>query len=706
MLRVSLLGDFCIRHNETTVASVDTPRLQSLLAYLLLHRDAPQSRAHLAFLFWPDTTEAQARTNLRNLLHQLRRALPDADSHLDAGMHALQWRSDPPFSLDVADFSAALAGAGQAPGEMSDPVAVRDALERAVALYKGDLLPSCYDDWIISGREELHQAYLGALERLVLILEEQGDYQAAIRQAQRLLRHDPLHEATYRCLIRLHALNGDRAAALQVYHTCTTVLQRELEVTPGAATREAYEQLLGTASPPSAALPATAAFSPLVGRESEWTQMLRAWRGVAAGGPPHAVLLRGEAGIGKTRLGEELLQWAARQGIATATARCYAAEGQLAYAPVIAWLRAHPVAPLEDAWLAEVARLLPEVLVHRPDLPRPGPLTETWQRERLFEALARALPAPTARSCWRSTTCSGATGIPWNGCTSCCASTAAQRLLVVGAYRPEEIGAGHPLLASLRALRLEGQVTEIELGPLNEAATQALAVRIAGAGIEPDAAQRLYRETEGVPLFVVETVRAGLPLRGRNSDAAAAKLPHESLPGDLGLPPKVRSVLEARLAQLTPPTRELAGLAATIGREFSFKLLAMASGRDADTLVRELDELWQRRIVRERGVDAYDFSHDKLRDVAYWGMSAARRRLLHRQAAQALETLHASRPEDLGSGKIDWRGKIQHVNSGEARYFRDWPTMEAFVEELLHRIDPAGPHADEASQPDRTRRES
>ena len=114
MLSVSLLGDFCIRYDEAPVTDVDTPRLQSLLAYLLLHRDAPQSRAHLAFLFWPDTTEAQARTNLRNLLHHLRHALPDADSYLDASAQTLQWRSDAPFTLDVADFEAALAHAEQA----------------------------------------------------------------------------------------------------------------------------------------------------------------------------------------------------------------------------------------------------------------------------------------------------------------------------------------------------------------------------------------------------------------------------------------------------------------------------------------------------------------------------------------------------------------------------------------------------------------
>ena len=83
MLRVSLLGDFQISYNEMPVKDVNTPRLQSLMAYLMLHRDAPQSRAHMAFLFWPDTSEAQARTNLRNLLHSLRRALPEADTYLE-----------------------------------------------------------------------------------------------------------------------------------------------------------------------------------------------------------------------------------------------------------------------------------------------------------------------------------------------------------------------------------------------------------------------------------------------------------------------------------------------------------------------------------------------------------------------------------------------------------------------------------------------
>lgn len=649
MLNVSLLGDFRIGHDEAPVTGIDTPRLQSLLAYLLLHRDAPQSRAHLAFLFWPDTAEAQARTNLRYLLHLLRHALPEANSYLEASVQTLQWRSGVPFTLDVADFEAALAHAEQVQ-RTGDSVVAREALEQAATLYRGDLLPSCYDDWIIPQRERLREVYLNSLERLVHLLEDQRDYGAAISNAQRLLRHDSLHEATYRGLIRLYALNGDRAGALRAYHTCATVLRRELDVEPSAPTRQAYEQLLGAGPALSPALPTPPASAPLVGREKEWAQMLQAWRGVTAGNGPHVVMVCGEAGIGKTRLAEELLLWAARQGITVANAHCYAAEGQLAYAPATAWLRAQPLAPLADVWLAEVARLLPEVLIGRPDLPRLGPLTEAWQRQRLFEALSRAilgmkqpllLALDDLQWCDRDT-------LEWLHFLLCFDRGA--RLLIVGAYRPEEIGESHALVPLLQAMRLEGQATEIDLGPLDEAATRTLAGRVAGREIDAATARRLYQETEGVPLFIVESVRAGLSVRSRELDPVTMQsLPDDSLAGDLGLPPKVRAVLQARLAQLSPPARELAGLAATIGREFRFKLLAKASGCDEDTLVAELDELWRRRIVREHGADAYEFSHDKLREVAYTGMSVARRRLLHRHVAQALEALHAAEPDHVSN---------------------------------------------------------
>ena len=641
MLYVSLLGGLRITHGEAHVAAVDTARLQSLLAYLVLSGGVPQSRAHLAFLFWPDTTEAQARTNLRNLLHHLRHALPDADTHLAADGQTLRWLTDAPFWLDVESFERALAEADQAAREGSAP-AGREALERAVALYQGDLLPSCYDDWIVPRRESLRQAYLSALERLGSMAEEQRDYRTAIGMAERLLWHDPLHEATYRHLMRLHALEGDRAGALRVYHTCTTALQRELDVEPSPATRLIYEQIVGAGVPHAASEPAEAASSALIGREAEWKQTLLAWRATASGGAPHALLLCGEAGIGKTRLVEQLLQWASRQGIPCAAARCYAAEGALAYAPVTAWLRANPLAPMDDVWLSEVGRLLPEVLAKRPGLQRPGALTEAWQRQRLFEALARAilgmgqpllLVMDDLQWCDRDT-------LEW--LHFLLRFDRGARLLFAGSYRPEEIGEGHPLLPAIQALRLSEQVTEVELEPLDEAATGALASHVAGRPIDAGTAKRIYLQTEGNPLFVVETVRAEMAGRRREDAAGTSRQPGADHPaGAVGPTPKVQAVLEARLAQLSAPARELAGVAAAIGREFSLRLLARASAHDEDALVRGLDELWRRRIVREHGRDAYDFTHDKLREATYLAQGTARRRMFHRAIAEALQEISA-----------------------------------------------------------------
>src|ERR1051326_1715261 len=132
-LHIRLLGDFSLIYDEQQVTSLNTLRLQSLLAYLVLHRDVPQQRQHLAFLFWPDVTEAQARNNLRQLLHQLRQAFPAVEHFLSTDTHTFHWHPDTPLRLDVAEFEDTLALI-----EEMAPRQLQATLEHADSLYRGD----------------------------------------------------------------------------------------------------------------------------------------------------------------------------------------------------------------------------------------------------------------------------------------------------------------------------------------------------------------------------------------------------------------------------------------------------------------------------------------------------------------------------------------------------------------------------------------
>src|SRR5712691_1717181 len=112
-LRLRLLGDFLLMCGDEVIG-VSSARIQSLLTYLVLHRDAGQTREQLAFLFWPESSETQARNNLRQLVHQLRRMWPAVDRWLTIDASRLSWRHDADLGLDVDAFEDALASADAA----------------------------------------------------------------------------------------------------------------------------------------------------------------------------------------------------------------------------------------------------------------------------------------------------------------------------------------------------------------------------------------------------------------------------------------------------------------------------------------------------------------------------------------------------------------------------------------------------------------
>jgi len=226
--RIRLLGQFDLRLGGVPVPRLESPRAESLLAFLLLDPHATTSRQRLAFQLWPDSTEAQARTNLRHLLHTLRRRFSDADRYLEVTSRTIGWRSDAPYWLDVSAFEELL--------DQDRGGDRYEALRDAVALYTGDLLEGCYDEWLLGERERLRRQQLEALGELAVLCEARGDLSDAISHAEQLLRGDPLREKTYRQLMRCHEARGDRARAVRAYHVCCSTLERELGVTPSAET--------------------------------------------------------------------------------------------------------------------------------------------------------------------------------------------------------------------------------------------------------------------------------------------------------------------------------------------------------------------------------------------------------------------------------------------------------------------------------------
>src|ERR1700688_1437235 len=177
-MRISLFGNLRISFEGRPVTTVNTNRLQSLIAYLIFHGDTLQPRERLAFLLWPASSESQARTNLRQLLHHLKRALPSECNLLVTDHFAVQWRQDASCTVDAVDFQTAIAESASA-RMAQDRGREIQSLTAAAQLYEDDLLPALYDDWITPLREDYRRRISEVLYRLATLFEEQKEYAAA-----------------------------------------------------------------------------------------------------------------------------------------------------------------------------------------------------------------------------------------------------------------------------------------------------------------------------------------------------------------------------------------------------------------------------------------------------------------------------------------------------------------------------------------------
>ena len=435
-----------------------------------------------------------------------------------------------------------------------------------------------------------------------------------------------------------------RGKFLDAARTARNVDRLRLDATPvnGAARVDAA----GAIPDPSLAVtvrPAVEA-APLVGRSSEVGLLTRLVADLGAGGG-QAVLIEGEAGIGKSRLLREITHHALAQNMPTLATNCYEIERATPYQPVIdlvtrALDRMTDVAlrALAPVYLAELAVLVPELCERLPGLPTLSNDFPEARQARLPRAVDHILEA------WRGGRPSilMVDDIQWADDASAqvlqyLARKAAQRpVLVIYAYRDEEFDNDERLARLVGSLCREIDVRRMPLARLALADTERLVALLADARLDAtNLAVRLHRETEGNPFFlmsILQSLREGeTRLESRVSGATGL------------LPDALRAAVRVRLAHVSPEIRPLLQTAAVLGRRFDFDTLLEATRVSEPRLLQALDALVRRRLLSEEpegGV--YDFSHDKVREVVYRDIGGARRRLLHRSVAEALERSDAS----------------------------------------------------------------
>lgn len=673
-LQLYLLGPPEVRLGEKLL-TFPTRKTLALLIYLAME-GGQQPREHLAVLLWPEANQERSYASLRNTLGHLKTALSSAQAFfLSITHHTLALNSDADIDLDLntVEQAYALARADRSNRVQPKNSASLPLLHSAVTCHRGDFLTGFslgdapgFDDWANIQREVWRRRLNLILDRLSEIQFARGEFAATAEAASLWIALDALNEVAYRRKMRAHFAAGERGQALETYDACRTILAAELSVEPEPDT-EALAMRIRTQHPARRAVPqqrqpdTPVAFlgNLFTGRTTEH-QALVEYYGYAAAGRPQAVVLHGEAGIGKTRLARAFLAWSVSQGANVLQGRAFESGSRMSYQPLIeairSWLDREdtPADVLGETWLAPLSHLLPELRELYAELPA-AYLEVDGGRTQLFESLVQL----TLALAGQSPLVLFVDDLQW-------ADSATLDWLVYAVRRWRESGAHILLLVSLRSDALQPPVQprlpnliewlarmgrelepfHLELESLEEQDTVQMMLSI----LEPsdaDFAQWVFNETRGHPFYLMETLKDMLERR-----VLHPKLLREGQWGfgvdaehDLGkairVPSSVRAVLRSRLSRLSPNAFSLLAAGAVLELRLTFERLCAISDMVENTGLPALDELVSGQILLEvvqaGAASTYTFTHNMIRDVVYTEAGDARRRLFHRRALGVLE---------------------------------------------------------------------
>ncbi len=705
-LSIAVLGSPLVCYEEQEIR-FSTRKQLALLLYLAVE-GGMHSRQSLSELFWPELDAEHARSALRTTLRRLREQLADAShghEYLLSDRTTLGLAPDAKIRLDVHSMEEAW----DATRNMTDSAPslstqrqqeLVNGLEHALRLVRGSFLAGFslqdaigFDNWSRFQSEHWHVRATTLFAHLARLQEAASEREQALHTVTRWLEIDPLNENAYQCLMRLHLSGGNKRAALQSYDAYRKMLFQELQAQPTAEIMELAHHIRSVTAlaehvkltlHPSAS--ATSLFeSPLIGRRAEFGTLLEQYYSITDG-IAQAVLVEGEAGIGKTRLVMEFIGWAQAQGADVLHGQAFEAGGRLSYQVVVDALRPRlerehtPETLVSSVWLAELARLFPKLQERYPDLSIPL-VDESAARTRLFEAVARLLHA-LAR---RAPLIFVLDDIQW-------ADTASLDLLLNLAHYMVEKPSPFLFIACLRSeallsgssglmqwrMGLERLIPlrRLSLASFSPQETLDLLSSVLDDGqhsmddslpnTELDSRVKLgtwlYTQTTGQPFYLFEMLKllrergVLLSKQGGNGHRyfMLAHNNNEVLIGATSVPLGVYELIAYRLEQLSSATFALLTASAILGQQCSFEVLTRVAALSEHEGLLALEEgLRSSMFYEEQSHDihrkerCYILQHDLIREVVIRHCSDARKHRLHQRAFQVLEEGHSASSAEL-----------------------------------------------------------
>jgi len=751
-LRILLLGQFKVRADDRPLL-LPSRRAQSLLAFLALNAGVTHRRERLAGLLWPEATETNARRYLRQALWRIRKSLESEalapEDYLKIGDIELTFDAGADYWLDAELLLKS---------SLDRPV---EEIIGAVRLYRGELLPGFYDEWIILERDRLQAAYHRKMNVLLQSLIQSGKWHDALKWGEQWIRTGHAPEPAFRALMHAYAGLGDQSMVCSTYARCLKALDQELAVEPSAETTILYEQIrsgemasLGAPAPSPAevalrqppfldeAEPDLVEAPVFVARECELEQ-LNDFLKRALAGQGRVVFVTGEAGSGKTALMNEFTRraQASHADLVVAGGNCNAHTGigdpYLPFREVLELLtgdveaqwaagaiaseharrlwRTLPLtaqtlvkagqglidtfvpgrALIERARASSTARA--EWMAHLDDLAgsklRAGLSTHSLQQSDLFEQITRVLQLLSQQVPLLLVI----DDLQWAdpGSTSLLfhlgRRLAGNRILIVGAYRPEEVTLGrdgkrHPLASVVNELqRLSGNIT-VQVGQVEDRGFVEALVDSEPNHLGPSFRQMLHQQTHGHALFTIELLR-GMQERGDLVQDRQGRWV-EGTKLDWGtLPARVEAVIAERIARLSRPLGEALRVACVEGETFTAEVVARVQTADRPEVLEQLSgELDKRHhliraqsIVRVDGqlLSRYQFRHSLFQKYLYGNLDEVERVHLHEQVGTVLERLYGA------------QGETAAIAPQLARHFQE----AKITEKAIHYLHQAGDRA-------------